>query len=83
MSPPCWQLGKGIHPVEINLSMYSSSLLREWILESSNVDQPLEVGNELGAYDAFLFCVHVVLICTAVDGWNLSSFVENISEAAI
>ena len=61
--------------------MYSSLLLHKWILESSSVDQPLEEGNELGAYYAFLFRDHVVLVGTVVDGGNL--FVENISEAAI
>ena len=62
--------------------MYCSLLLCKWILESSSVDQPLEVSNELGAYDAFLFRVHVVLVGTAaVDFGN--PFVENISEVAI
>ena len=53
--------------------MYSSPRLHKWILESSSVDQPLEVGNELGAYDAFLFRIHAVLVGTAVDAGNISS----------
>ena len=64
--------------------MYSSLQHRKWILESSSlsVDQPLEVVNVLGAYDAFLLQnVHVGLVGTAVDCGNL--FVENIREAAI
>ena len=43
--------GKGIHPANVELSLYSSSRLRKWILERICVDQPLEVGNELGAYE--------------------------------
>ena len=62
------------------LPMHSSSLPSEWILERSSVDQPLEVGNKLGAYNVFLFRVHVALLGAAVDGGNL--FVENILEAA-
>ena len=40
MSPPCWQR---YPPSRDKLSMYSSSRLRKWILESSSVDQPLDV----------------------------------------
>ena len=64
--------------------MHSSSRLCKWILERSSVDQPLEVGNELGVYNVFLYRVHVALlggsVGAAIDGGNL--FVENIFKAA-
>ena len=63
------------------IELPTSLLLRKWILKRSSVKQPLEVGNELGAYNVFLFGNHVPLLGAAVDCWNL--FVENDLEAQL
>ena len=67
------------NPVEVELSMLVSSRLSKWILEQCDVDWPLEVGHELGAYEVLLRRVCVVRLDTRYS-WKLivEKFDENI-----
>ena len=74
---------KGLRPVEVELYMCCSSLLCKWLLERGGVDQPLVVGNDLGAHEVSLRCIGCcVCVASVTAGIFVSKYPQGQEAAA-